>query len=115
MVAIANGEQLQCQSMCRGFKWTLLGEEYITDAFLVPLGSCDMILGIQWLSTLGSILWNFEDLIMEFQYKGKRHVLRGSKKVEVGWLGKNKQKALCYSIQMFALQIQPAEEVLEIQ
>jgi len=35
-----------------------------------------MVLGIQWLSQLGTIQWNFKTLQMEFCWKGKRHVLR---------------------------------------
>jgi len=86
VVALAGGTQLQCQRMCKGFTWSLLGTEYVTDAYIVSLGSCDMVLGVQWLSTLGSILWNFEDLTMEFFFKGRRHKLRDAKKSEVEWL-----------------------------
>jgi len=57
----------------------------VTDAYIVSLGSCDMVLEVQWLSTLGSILWNFEDLTMEFFIKGRRHKLRGIKKSKVKW------------------------------
>ena len=54
-VAVADGAKLQCQWMCKGFRWFLEDMAYKTDAYIVSLGSCDMILGIQWLSTLGSI------------------------------------------------------------
>lgn len=75
--------------------------------FLVPLGNYDMVLGVQWLSTLGSVLWNFEELKMEFTYKGKRHIFRGTQKTDLEWLGeKNMQKTLCNSTQLFALRIQ---------
>jgi len=46
----------------------------------IPLGSCDMVLGVQWLSTLGTVKWKLKRLKMEFVYKGRTHVLRGMKK-----------------------------------
>ena len=83
------------------------GMDYKTDAYIVPLGSCDMILGIQWLSTLGSILWNFAYLTMEFSYKGKRHLLQGQKKEEVRWAEGKKLKLLSSVAQVFAVHIAP--------
>lgn len=37
-----------------------------------------MVLGIQWLILLGSILWNFSELRMEFKVNNKKMVLRES-------------------------------------
>jgi len=108
-VAVAGGTQLQCQTMCKGFVWTLLGTEYRTDAYIVSLGSCDMVLGVQWLATLGSILWNFEDLTMEFSINGRRHKLRGTKKSEVEWAKGKNQKTLCQAVQLFAVHIEPIQ------
>ena len=36
-----------------------------------------MVLGIQWLETLGAIQRNFKTLTMDFKLNGKRYVLRG--------------------------------------
>jgi len=50
VVAVADGTQLECQTLCRGFAWTLIEtggmSEYITDPYIVSLGSCDMVLGV---------------------------------------------------------------------
>lgn len=42
-----------------------------------------MVLGIQWLATLGPVKWDFKNLSMEFHLNGIRHVLRGGKKDEI--------------------------------
>ena len=66
--------------------------DYETDTSIVPLGSYDMILGVQWLATLGSILWNFERLTMEFVFQGRRHLLERQKNEEVKWAVGGKQR-----------------------
>ena len=58
--------------MCGNFAWSLVGETFTTDVMLVTLGNCEMVLGVQWLASLGPILWNFEKLRMEFKKEGKR-------------------------------------------
>ena len=68
---------MPCQYVCKGFTWALHGTEFVTDALVLPLGGCDLVLGIQWLSTLGVIKWDFKQLRMEFTYKGRLMVLRG--------------------------------------
>ncbi|XP_074298515.1 uncharacterized protein LOC141629403 [Silene latifolia] len=58
-VTVANGNHLACQSIC----WVLQNHTFVTDALLIPLGGCDMVLGVQWLSTLGPVQWDFKKLI----------------------------------------------------
>ncbi|GJY48208.1 reverse transcriptase [Tanacetum coccineum] len=77
-VSIANGNQMVSEYMCKGFEWTIQGITYKADVMIIPLGSCDMVLEVQWLATIGDILWNFKKPTMEYKYKGKRVVLRGS-------------------------------------
>ena len=45
--------------------------------FSLPLGRCDVVLGTQWLRTLGPILWDFAELWMQFSINGKKHTLWG--------------------------------------
>jgi len=51
-----------------------MGESFSAYAMLVSLDSCEMVLGIQWLSKLGPILWDFEKLKMSLSMREKREV-----------------------------------------
>ena len=109
-VAVGDGAQLSCQFVCRVFNFTLSDMEHTTDIYIVPLGCCDMVLGIQWLATLGSILWNFAELTMEFSVKGEKQLLQGNRQVDVKWPKGKEQRALLQAAQLFALHIVPAQE-----
>lgn len=53
----------------------LPGYSTISEFFVLQLEEFDVVLGIQWLKTLGSIMWNFESLQMS--------VTQNEKKVEL--------------------------------
>ncbi|GKC79684.1 reverse transcriptase [Tanacetum coccineum] len=54
-VAAAGEKQLISTSACKDFQWQLYGQTFTSDVLLLPLGGCDIVLGIQWLATLGDI------------------------------------------------------------
>ncbi|PKI39058.1 hypothetical protein CRG98_040545, partial [Punica granatum] len=82
-VAIANGKELRCEKMCKKFQWRMQGREYEADMLLLSLESYDIVLGVQWLSTLGDILWNFKELHMKFMVEGKESVPQGTDSEEL--------------------------------
>ena len=105
-ITVADGYKLQCLYVCKGFKWKLHNAIFETNMLIIPLGSCDMVLGVQWLSQLGTVRWNFEKLQMEFTYMGKGHVLRGMKRKRVQTMSKRQlQKMLVHSPQLCMIQI----------
>lgn len=61
-ITVADGNKLQCLHVCKGFKWKIHNAIFETDMMLIPLGSCDVVLGIQWLSQLGTVRWNLNKL-----------------------------------------------------
>ncbi|GJX76508.1 reverse transcriptase [Tanacetum coccineum] len=71
-VSVARGSKLISQYMVKSFQWKLQGVVFETDVMLLPLGGCEIVLGVQWLSTLGTIQWNFKDLVMKFLYEGQK-------------------------------------------
>ncbi|GJT81143.1 reverse transcriptase [Tanacetum coccineum] len=46
-VEVANGNSLTSHSVCNKFKWTLQGIDFEADVLILPLGGCEMVLGIQ--------------------------------------------------------------------
>ena len=43
----------------------------------IPMGGVDIVLGVQWLQSLGTIYFNFQELFMKFFWEGKEIELRG--------------------------------------
>ena len=39
MVDVADGNLLECNSMCKGMRWLLRGTPFITDVLLLPLAT----------------------------------------------------------------------------
>lgn len=76
-VSVANGAMITCESLCKGFTWKLQGHEFKTDVLLLALDNYDMVLGIQWLSTLGDIILNFNSSEVKFQLGELNCVLKG--------------------------------------
>nr|XP_028964667.1 uncharacterized protein LOC108169704 [Malus domestica] len=71
-VMIANGGTIASKGCCSQIKLQIQQYEYISDFYVLQLGGCDVVLGAQWLRTLGPILWDFDKLKMEFTL-GKKH------------------------------------------
>jgi hypothetical protein len=65
-VTMASGEKLPCTGMCAGMLLWLQEELFVIDFFLLPMDVCEVVLGTQWLRTLGPIWWDFERLQMNF-------------------------------------------------
>lgn len=76
-VSVANGSQLRCSGVSRGVKILLENTRFSVDLFLIPLGEFGVVLGVNWLCTLGPINWDFANRVMNFSYGGKTINLQG--------------------------------------
>jgi len=45
--------------------------------FDIYMGGCDILLGVEWLCTLGPILMDFTELTMQFQQAGQQYKFQG--------------------------------------
>jgi len=61
-VGVVNGERVACTGFCPTVHVVIRDEAFTIDCFVIPRGGLrryEMVLGYQWLSTLGPIMWDF--------------------------------------------------------
>jgi hypothetical protein len=71
-IAVANGDRVSSPDCCRDLCITIGGEPFSLDCYSLDLGSFDMVLGVQWLKSLGPILWDFSKRTIAFICNGHR-------------------------------------------
>ncbi|GJV33331.1 reverse transcriptase [Tanacetum coccineum] len=85
-VSMANRHVMSSLYECKDFFWEFQGVTYTTDVIILPLRGCEMVLGIQWLSTLGWIRCDFKNLVMEYTYNENKVVLRDTQQATIQWM-----------------------------
>ena len=74
---IANGGTVNCSGKCHNIKLTM-GVYVLNSPMLsIPMGGDDVVLGFQWLHSLGAITFIFQELFLKFFWEGKEFELRG--------------------------------------
>ena len=76
-VVMGTGTAVQGRGICRGVAVTLAELEVVEDFLPLELGSSDLILGVQWLGSLGTTSTNWQTLTMKFKVGGKAVTIRG--------------------------------------
>jgi hypothetical protein len=76
-IMIANGGSMKCggryENVC-----LQIGDYHLkSHMFVIDMGGCDIVLGVEWLRTLGPILMDFQNLTMQFDQGGHKHKFQG--------------------------------------
>ena len=80
---VANGGTINCFGKCHNIKLTM-GEYVLNSPMLsIPMGGADVVLGVQWLQSLGTVAFNFQEIFLNFFFfqkerKSNYGVLQGS-------------------------------------
>ena len=75
-VMVANGERLRCDEIYLAVPLEIQGYKFKTNMYPLDLQGSDVVLGIQWLQSLGQVLHDWQRLTMEFWCKDERFVLQ---------------------------------------
>ncbi|KAD4585722.1 hypothetical protein E3N88_23323 [Mikania micrantha] len=76
-VQIGNGDVIRCSRVCKQLPIQINDLKIVEDFHLFSIGGADLVLGIQWLSTLNTVQANWKDMSMVFTIEGKRYKLQG--------------------------------------
>ena len=117
-VKVADGRILKCDQRCPQVKLLLEDQEIITDFFLLPIDDYEAVLGIEWLTTLCDVSWNFSKLIMKFYCKGKQIILREKRESNVTTVSTQRMEKVLHKVNgdfLMHLQQQPMRKKIEIE
>ncbi|WVZ93533.1 hypothetical protein U9M48_039504 [Paspalum notatum var. saurae] len=71
-VLVANGDRVPCQGVARNVVLAVDKETFTIGCYGIVLGAFDLILRVNFLKTLGPILWDFTAMHMSFTRGGQR-------------------------------------------
>ena len=76
-VMVANGGNINCSGKFHNMKLTMW--EYVLNSpmLYIPMGGADVVLGVQWLQSLGTVAFNFQEIFLKIFSEGKEVELQG--------------------------------------
>jgi hypothetical protein len=74
---IANGGSMKCGGHCENVCLQIGDYHLKSHMFSIDMGGCDIVLGADWLRTLGPILMDFKELTMQFDQEGHQYKFQG--------------------------------------
>jgi hypothetical protein len=74
IVRVANGDRVASDGVYHATRVLIGSEEFTLDLFVIPLDDFEMVLGVQWLRSLGLILWDFDRCRMSCWHDNHRVV-----------------------------------------
>lgn len=78
-MTVADGTKLTAESMVPQLQWWTQGHTFTTNARILPLGSYDLILGMDWLEQHSPMWVDWKRRKLRFTYQGNRITLKGIK------------------------------------
>jgi hypothetical protein len=76
-IMIANGGSMKCGGCCENVHLQIGDYHLKSHMFAIDMGGCDIVLGVDWIRTLGPILMDFKDLTMQFDQEGHQYKFQG--------------------------------------
>ncbi|KAL5133625.1 hypothetical protein HKD37_03G006918 [Glycine soja] len=69
-VMVGNGQQLECTRVCEEVSVVIQSTQFTVDLHVLPIAGANVVLGVQWLKSLGPVLTDYNTLCMKFFHAG---------------------------------------------
>lgn len=83
---MGNGQHLACSSWCPRVILTIQDLTCDVDLYVLPIAGANIVLGVQWLKTLGPVLTDYSLMTMKFFYDQRLIELRGDTDLTINML-----------------------------
>ena len=93
-VTVGNGEELQCNQVCPEVAVHIQAHTFLVDFHILPICGADVVLGVQWLKSLGPVLTDYATLTMKFIYNDKLIELKGDRDANIDQISPSQLRRL---------------------
>ena len=76
-ITVANRERMKCNSYIKGLIWKMCGHEFKFDLGVMEIGAHELLLGGDWMKSMGPVTLDFNELTVTVRQEGKRVKLQG--------------------------------------
>ena len=76
-VEVGDGRKLDCEGICSELTLEMQGLKIQQDFYVFDLGGVDVVLGMEWLASLGEVRANFHELTLKIPVANGYHTLKG--------------------------------------
>ncbi|XP_058725716.1 uncharacterized protein LOC131597011 [Vicia villosa] len=77
VIEVGNGEKVKNQEVCEGLEFNMQGVKFSQIFFMMELGGTELVLGMDWLASLGKIEDNFGELSLKWEKEGLAYEIEG--------------------------------------
>jgi hypothetical protein len=77
VIEVGNGEKVRNNGVCEGLQFNIQGVEFKQHFFIMVLSGSEIVLGMDWLASLGNIEANFSNLCLKCELDGKKYTIQG--------------------------------------
>ena len=93
-VMVGNGHHLECTTICEVVPISIQNIKFLVDLYVLPIAGANIVLGVQWLKTLGPLLTDYNSLSMQFFYQHRLVQLKGESEAQLGLLNHHQLRRL---------------------
>lgn len=88
-------QQLECNCVCEAITLDIQDTKFTVDLYVLPIVGANVVLGMQWLKSLGPVLTDYNSLSMKFFHDGCLVELKGDKESTLNSLSSLQFRHFC--------------------